>query len=164
MKNPYIIPSLIIAAAILGGFWMLKEPVKPPDISIIEAAEMNNITAIKRHIAAGTDVDVKASHHGWSALHRAVFYGHMEIAKLLILNSADVDERDGSGETPLHKAARQGYEEFVTLLVGKGASVNIKDVKSETPLDEANSGNKPEIADLLRKHGGKTGEELDSDI
>jgi len=29
-----------------------------------------------------------------------------------------------------------------------------------TPLDAANETNHPEIADLLRKHGGKTGEEL----
>jgi ankyrin repeat protein len=29
-----------------------------------------------------------------------------------------------------------------------------------TPLDMATLGNRTEIADLLRKHGGKTGEEL----
>jgi hypothetical protein len=30
----------------------------------------------------------------------------------------------------------------------------------ETPLDEVVLVSNPEIADLLRKHGGKTGEEL----
>ena len=38
--------------------------------------------------------------------------------------------------------------------------VNAKDEDGETPLDAANETNHPEIADLLRKHGGKTGEEL----
>jgi hypothetical protein len=36
--------------------------------------------------------------------------------------------------------------------------VNAKDGIDETPLDSAKR--HPEIADLLRKHGGKTGEEL----
>jgi hypothetical protein len=36
--------------------------------------------------------------------------------------------------------------------------VNAKDKKGFTPLNEAK--NKPETAGLLRKHGGKTSEEL----
>jgi hypothetical protein len=35
--------------------------------------------------------------------------------------------------------------------------VNVKNDDGETPLDAAAN---PETADLLRKHGGKTGEEL----
>ena len=34
------------------------------------------------------------------------------------------------------------------------------DDHGETPLDYANKYNHTETADLLRKHGGKTGEEL----
>ncbi|RTZ69639.1 MAG: hypothetical protein DSZ35_02165 [Verrucomicrobia bacterium] len=53
-------------------------------------------------------------------------------------------------------AAEKGHKEIVELLIAKGADANAKDVNGKTPLDEA----KGEIADLLRKHGGKTGEEL----
>ena len=42
----------------------------------------------------------------------------------------------------------------------KGADVNAVDVQPQTPLDEAIQRKHPETADLLRKHGGKTGEEL----
>ena len=38
--------------------------------------------------------------------------------------------------------------------------MNAKDVDVTTPLDLANLFNQSETADLLRKHGGKTGEEL----
>jgi ankyrin repeat protein len=38
--------------------------------------------------------------------------------------------------------------------------VNAKVAYGETPLDKAIERDHPEIADLLRKHGGKTGEEL----
>ena len=39
-------------------------------------------------------------------------------------------------------------------------SVNAKDENSLTPLDQAIQRKKTETADLLRKHGGKTAEEL----
>jgi ankyrin repeat protein len=38
--------------------------------------------------------------------------------------------------------------------------VNAKDVNGGTPLDWAIDFEETEIADLLRKHGGKTGDEL----
>tara|TARA_B100002049_G_scaffold203652_1_gene162937 strand:- start:149 stop:346 length:198 start_codon:yes stop_codon:yes gene_type:complete len=50
------------------------------------------------------------------------------------------------------------------LLIANGADVNAKDEDGLTPLDIATHPENPndtdEIADLLRKHGGKTGEEL----
>ena len=44
--------------------------------------------------------------------------------------------------------------------MAKGADVNAKDDNSDTPLDEAIINDETETADLLRKHGGKSGEEL----
>jgi ankyrin repeat protein len=69
----------------------------------------------------------------------------------------DVNAKDEVGGTPLHGAAYDGHKEIVELLITAGADVNVMDVLSgSTPLDYADG----EIADLLRKHGGKTGEEL----
>ena len=48
----------------------------------------------------------------------------------------------------------------VELLIGKGLDVNAKDEDGDTPLDWANGNGNRRTADLLRKHGGKTGEEL----
>ena len=58
----------------------------------------------------------------------------------------------------MHYAAQFGHKEVVELLIAKGADLNAKDTFSTTPLDYTKR--HPEIADLLRKHGGKTGEEL----
>jgi len=60
----------------------------------------------------------------------------------------------------LHGAAFKGHKEIAELLIVKDAGVNAKIEDSGTPLDVAIRRNHPEIADLLRKHGGKTGEEL----
>ena len=45
------------------------------------------------------------------------------------------------------------------LLIAKGADVNMEDNRRQTALDRAKF-REPEITNLLRKHGGKTGEEL----
>jgi ankyrin repeat protein len=68
--------------------------------------------------------------------------------------------KDKFGFTPLHDAAEEGQKEIVKLLITKGADVNAQKNNGWTPLDLAISDKHPETADLLRKHGGKTGEEL----
>ena len=48
----------------------------------------------------------------------------------------------------------------IELLIAKGADLNAKDTRGRTPLDATYMFNKTKTADLLRKHGGKTAEEL----
>jgi ankyrin repeat protein len=101
---------------------------------------------------------------GFTPLHWASISGHKEAVELLIDNGADVNAMRGGGGTPLSYAASWGHEEIVELLIANGADVNVKDAFSETPLDVATHPDNPnasaETADLLRKHGGKTREEL----
>ena len=129
---------------------------KAPDIDIYGAAYTGNIEAIKQHLAAGTDVNAK-NEWGGTPLHFATFGSHKEVVELLIAKGADVNAKDGVGETPLHWAAKEGNKEVVELLIAKGADVNAKDDVGDTPVDWADN---KETANLLRKHGGKTGEEL----
>jgi ankyrin repeat protein len=129
-----------------------------PDISIHDAAKEGNIEAVKQRLAAGTDVNVKDD-GGTCSLHFASVYGHKEIVELLIASGADVNAQSGVG-TPLHLAAGFDLNDMATLLIAKGADVNSIDVDGKTPADRAVSEDKKETADLLRKHGGKTGEEL----
>jgi peptidoglycan/xylan/chitin deacetylase (PgdA/CDA1 family) len=134
-----------------------QEPAKAkaPDISIHDAARRGDIVAVKQHLAAGTDVNAKASNG--TPLHLAATFGHKEIAELLIDKGVDVNAVGGLlGWTPLHWAASEGRKEVAELLIAKGADVNAKDEDGKTPLDWAEG----ELTDLLRKHGGKTGEEL----
>jgi len=118
------------------------------------AAYGGDIEAVKEFLAAGTDVNAKTM-HGGTPLRNAKT---KEIAELLIAKGADVNVKDKRGFTPLHYAAWGGRNEIAELLISKGADVNAKNDEGKTPLDRAKY--KPETADLLRKHGGKTGEEL----
>ena len=132
---------------------------KAPDILIHDAVEKGNVEAIKQHLAAGTDVNVRDS-IGETPLHYAARWGHKGIAELLIANGADVNAKHDYGYTPLHWTANNGHKEVVELLIAKGADVNAKDNQGRTPLDVAIELKQTQIAALLRKHGGKTGEEL----
>ena len=60
----------------------------------------------------------------------------------------------------MHQAAVKRRNGVVELLIGKGLDVNAKDEDGDTPLDWAMLNDHTETADLLRKHGGKTGDEL----
>jgi cytohesin len=111
-------------------------------------------------IAKGADVNVKDKYDG-TPLHTAAANGHKEIAELLIAKGADVNAETKDGFTPLYLPAANGHKEIVELFIAKGADVNAKDNRlRKTPLDLADNEGQKEIADLLRKHGGKTGEEL----
>ena len=60
----------------------------------------------------------------------------------------------------MHWAASEGRKEVAELLIAKGADVNAQRDNGDTPLDWAILRKHTETAELLRKHGGKTGEEL----
>ena len=107
-----------------------------PDISIHEAIGRGDIAAVKQHLAAGADVNAKRE-DGVTPLYWAALEGHKEIVELLIENGANVNAKDDGGRTPLD------FAEEVS--------------ENDSPEDKAA---KKETAALLRKHGGKRGEEL----
>jgi ankyrin repeat protein len=95
------------------------------------------------------------------SIHEAAYKGNIEAVKQHIAIGTDLSAKSGSfRETPLHHAAKKGHMEVVELLIAKDAYVNAKNDYGGTPLDSAIQRNETEIADLLRKHGGKTSAEL----
>ena len=70
----------------------------------------------------------------------------------------------GNPDGALAKAASRGNIEAAKQAIADGADVNAIIVsgryQGKTSLDRAEEQKQPEIADLLRKHGGKTRAEL----
>ena len=98
-------------------------------------------------------------------LHKACEKGNIEAVKQFLADGADVNGKDDShgGGTPLHMATIQDRKAVAELLIAKGSDVNSMDNDNQTPLDWTiifDGNNKTKTADLLRKHGGKTGEAL----
>ena len=86
------------------------------------------------------------------------------IAAVLVVGCATTQQPEPpTAEAPdisIREAARDGNIGAVKQHIAAGTDVNAKDDNSDTPLDSAIFAEKTETADLLRKHGGKTGEEL----
>ena len=111
-----------------------NHPVIPAEKlkALIDATRNKDLTCIQALLDAGMDVNAKDNNDGWIPLHYAAYNGRKEIAELLISQGADMNANDVGGRTPLDLAIQ-------SISFPKGH---------------------PETADLLRKHGGKTGEEL----
>ena len=131
------------------------------------AVANNHKNIVELLVAKGADINAKDD-DGFTPLHWTAIKGHKEIVELLIDNGANVNPKgDEFGMTPLHKAASKGHREITELLIANGADVNAKVVSSPTARTALLEGSTPletaknkETFDLLRKHGGKTGEEL----
>ena len=137
-------------------------------VCLVERLVREPSGVVKQHLDAGEEVDAKDDKFVGTFLHWAAAGGQNEIVELLIAEGADVNATDGDGDTPLHLAGNTTTStEIAELLISKGADVNAMNLSPPgrriggmTPLDMATLGNRTEIADLLRKHGGKTRREL----
>ncbi len=150
----------------------------------------NNKEIAELLIDNGANVNAKTKRAGetplFSATHGASqgasksYQKYLGLTKMLISKGADVnvklrsgsmindDEpyRDKSGDTVLHQVVRSYSEKHASevseLLIANGAKINERNIRGNTPLDEALLNQRNKTADLLRKHGGKTGEELEA--
>ena len=112
-------------------------------------------------LSKGETADLLRKHGGkHGTILGAAGGGDIEAVKEFLAAGADVNAKDWMGWTPLHEAADGGHKDVVELLIAEGADVNAKAWGDATPLDSAIRHNHPEITNLLRKHSGKTREEL----
>lgn len=75
-----------------------------------------------------------------SPLHEAADNGNLGLAKLLVLNGANVNRINDLGETPIFQAAAQGHFELLEWLVQTGADINAADKLGSTVLHQLASG------------------------
>jgi hypothetical protein len=119
------------------------------------AAEKGPPALVKFLIDNGANVNEK-DENGQTPLYHATKSGKKEIVEILINSSADINIQDTSfGRTALFWPAWNGHKEIVQILITNGANVNVKEKSGRTPIDWAVNNNQKDIAELLRKHGGR---------
>jgi len=128
---------------------------------------------VKRRIDAREDVNIKGQ-NGKTPLHLA---DSREVAELLISKGTDINARDLMSQIPSHSTGSNDLRQFTEVLIENGSDVNAKDKNCIIPLDVTESaaraftriGSKEGMAvwtattELFRKHGMKTGEELEAE-
>ncbi|KAK9290069.1 hypothetical protein L1049_008233 [Liquidambar formosana] len=61
----------------------------------------NHIPIIRRLLAAGADPDGRDGESGWSSLHRALHFGHLAVASILLQSGASITLEDSKFRTPV---------------------------------------------------------------
>jgi ankyrin repeat protein len=105
---------------------------------------------------AKADVKVIESQVGYTPLHAAAEFGHMEVGQALVDCGAPLGALDGHGLTPLHLAALNDRDKVVTYLLDSGADINALTPEGATPLLLTLTQRRVFTMKLLLKRGART--------
>ncbi|WP_289999735.1 ankyrin repeat domain-containing protein [Algoriphagus sediminis] len=164
-----IIASLLLAMVFLPGCGTAQEKtsqdqqIEAPKVDIHTAIMNNNLQVVKKHIAAGSDINVKEPFSGSTPLITAITFDKQEIARELIDAGADLTIANNDGTTPLHAAAFFGRVEIVEILLNAEADKSLKNNFGFTPRETV-TGSFAEVKpiyELMKQQLGPLGFELD---
>ena len=114
------------------------------------AAMLGEVPILSASIAADPAAARTRGPHGITLFYHGALSGKVEIARML----KDHGEFDDRG---LLATAEFGHHTLTAWILENGAqNVNTRNFRKETPLDVALRKGHADIADLLRKHGGKS--------
>ena len=130
------------------------------DTALRLAAFRGHLKVVEALVAGGAAVNTP----GWTPLAYAAFNGQTEVAQYLIKAGADVNAASENGTTPLIAAARGGHLEIAkSLLANKADPAKTLDT-GETAIDIALKFQNTDIADLVRKAGGRSGRSVTIEV
>jgi ankyrin repeat protein len=109
-----------------------------------------HVEVAKLLLEHGADLNAK-NESGWTPLHKAAFWGRVDIVATLLEHGADPDVQDKFGRTPLHSAALEGHVDVVRLLLEYGADPTAKNEDGDTPLDLARRRGHRKVVSLIEK-------------
>jgi ankyrin repeat protein len=124
---------------------------------LVRAAALGDAGEVAELLRTGIDAN-QVTGWGWSALHAAARFNHLQVVVDLLAAGANVDARDDSGFTPLLTAA-EADAPIAAALLGAGADPMAQEPgMGWRPLDRfAGYDNAPTVALLL-----KAGVEVDA--
>lgn len=133
--------------------------IKNPTGRLIIAAEDGDVKTVAKLIEEDPGlVNAAEPEFGWTALHRAVRFGHTRLVRLLLKSGANPGQRDHKRNTPLHDAAT-GHEytlPSMVQLVEAGSPIESRNIYWESPLHVAvHHSNLPGLTFLLER-GART--------
>lgn len=119
----------------LGNNVEVKSKAETPKIDLQTAIISGNLEAVKKHVEAGTDINMKDQMSGATPLILAATFGKPAIAKALIDAGANLNLKNNEGSTALHAAAFFCRVEIVQMLIDAGADKTIKNKYEATPRE-----------------------------
>lgn len=124
-------------------------------LNLFEACAAGRRARVAALLDAAPSLIREYSEDGFPALGLAVFFGHDDLAGMLIESGADVNaaSRNGLCVTPLHAAAARLNARLVETLLARGADPGAEQAAGFTALDSAAFHGHREIAEMLLGYG-----------
>lgn len=122
---------------------------------ILDAATVGDVNRMQKLISESSELVNQYGDEGWTPLHVAAFFGHRQVAEVLIASGADLHARSRNfmENMPLHTAVAGSRRDVVEMLLALGADVNARQDGGWTPLHEAALLGNTDLALLLIDHG-----------
>ena len=127
--------SPVIAALYRGHHAVVNELVqRGADVDVFAAAATGRLKDLRDALAT-PGAQSSYSYDGWTPLHLAAFFGHVDCARLLLAAGADVAavSRNSLANTPLHAATAGQHTDVALLLLDAGADARVLDSGGHTP-------------------------------
>lgn len=131
---------------------LLRAEIKKLGIDVEQARREEERVMLRDAMAmvGGTGALISHPNTQATALHVSAAKGYIEVLKVLLQCTVDVDSRDSDGWTALHAAAHWGQEEACSLLVEHMCDMSALNNVGQTPLDVADE-NLIDILEELQK-------------
>jgi ankyrin repeat protein len=123
------------------------------EVDVFEAAALGEVDAL--HMLLGRDPALVngRSGDGFTPLHLACFFGHLEAAQALIGGGSDVNANSPARIAVIHSAAASRNAAILKLVLQAGADPNVQQQRGYTALHEAAMHNSVERAQVLLDAG-----------
>lgn len=120
-----------------------------------EAAQTGDLARLRELLHSNRDFVNMPDEAGYTPLHYAAYFGHLEAARYLLEIGADVDSvsLDPLRNQPIHAAASSGHVTVVRLLLAHGANPRATQSGQWTPLHGAAERGHVEVVDPLLAGG-----------
>jgi ankyrin repeat protein len=134
-----------------------------PELDVFEAAAVGDTERLQALLVVDPALAAEWSADGFTALHLAAYFGHVEGVRLLLEHGAapGAVARNALEVQPLNSAAASrvaGTRAAVArLLLEAGADPNAEIEGGFRPLDAATQNDDAELIALLREHGAVSG-------
>jgi uncharacterized protein len=163
-RNPLILRmrtpngTLVLTAVYNGAanaLRLLLERTPEDALGLHEAAAVGNARRLKTILGQSRIRVNVANPEGFTPLGLAAFFGHLDAAKVLLENGADVNLKSPSrfANTALDAAVAGDRPDLVKALLAARGNPNVRSEANYTPLHKAAAHGNPEIVRMLLDAG-----------